>query len=119
MSDLTAERELARLSAATQARREVEGERLERLATTVDWSALTQLLLAGRVLTMLGPRILPIGGERASDEFQAELAAALERGRHQEVLLQLAGGMAVDALAGAGIRGAALKGPILGDAIYG
>ncbi len=119
MSDLTAERELARLSVGTRARREAEGERLERLAGAVDWSALTQLLLAGRVLTMLGPRILAIGGERASDEFQAELAAALERGRHQEVLLQLAGGLAMDALASAGIRAAALKGPLLGAAIYG
>jgi hypothetical protein len=119
MSDLAAERELARLSAATWARREAGAERLDRLAMTVDWSALTQLLLAGRVLTMLGPRILAIAGGQASDEFQAELAAALERGRHQEVLLQLAGGMAMDALAAAGIRSAALKGPLLGEAIYG
>lgn len=119
MSDLAAERELARLSAGTRARREADAERLNRLAETVDWPALTQLLLSGRVLTMLGPRILATGGERASDEFQAELAAALERGRHQEVLLQLAGGLAMDALAGAGIRSAALKGPLLGAAIYG
>jgi hypothetical protein len=119
VSDLAAERELARLSAGTRARREADAERLNRLAETVDWPALTQLLLSGRVLTMLGPRILATGGERASDEFQAELAAALERGRHQEVLLQLAGGLAMDALAGAGIRSAALKGPLLGAAIYG
>ena len=119
MSDLAAERELARLNAATRARRETDAERLERLVETVDWSALTQLLLAGRVLTMLGPRILALGGERASDEFQAALAAALERGRHQEVLLQLAGSLAMDALAEAGIRSAALKGPLLGEAIYG
>jgi hypothetical protein len=119
MSDLTAERELARLSAATQARREAEGERLERLAGAVDWSALTQLLLGGRALTMLGPRILAIGGDQAGDEFKTALAAALERGRHQEVLLQLAGGLAMDALASAGIRSAALKGPLLGEAIYG
>jgi hypothetical protein len=118
-SSLGAERELARLSAATRARRETEGERLEQLAATVDWSALTQLLLAGRVLTMLGPRILALGGARASDELQAALATALERGRHQEVLLQLAGGLAMDALAAAGIRSAALKGPLLGAAIYG
>lgn len=119
MGDLATERELARLSAATRARREADAERLERLAGAVDWSALTQLLLAGRVLTMLGPRILATGGERANDEFQAELAATLERGRHQEVLLQLAGGLAMDALAKAGIRSAALKGPLLGEAIYG
>jgi hypothetical protein len=119
MSDLTAERELARLSAATRARREAEGERLERLAGAVDWSALSQLLLGCRALTMLGPRILAIGGDRASDEFKTALAAALERGRHQEVLLQLAGGLAMDALAAAGIRAAVLKGPLLGGAIYG
>jgi hypothetical protein len=119
MRDLTAERELARLSAATQVRREADGERLEWLAGTVDWSALTQLLLGGRALTMLGPRILTIGGDQASDEFKTALAAALERGRHQEVLLQLAGGLAMDALARAGIRAAALKGPLLGEAIYG
>jgi Uncharacterised nucleotidyltransferase len=119
MSDLAAERELARLSTGTRARREADAERLDRLAAKVDWSALTQLLLAGRVLTMLGPRILAIAGEQASEEFQEELAAALERGRHQEVLLQLAGGLAMDALAAAGIRSAALKGPLLGEAIYG
>lgn len=119
MSDLTAERELARLSAATRARREAEGERLEWLAGAVDWSALTQLLLGSRTLTMLGPRILAIGGEQASDEFRAALSAALERGRHQEVLLQLAGGLAMNALAAAEIRAAALKGPLLGEAIYG
>jgi hypothetical protein len=119
MSDLAAERELARLSAATRARRETDGERLDRLSAAVDWSVLAQLLLSGRVLTMLGPRILAIGGERASDEFQAALAGALERGRHQEVLLQLAAGLAMDALAAGGIRSAALKGPLLGGAIYG
>ena len=118
-SDLAAERELARLSSGTRAKREADAERLERLAATVDWSALTQLLLAGRALTMLGPRILAVAGARASDEFQAELAAALERGRHQEVLLQLAGGLAMDSLAAAGIRSAALKGPLLGEAVYG
>jgi len=119
MSELVTERELARLSAGTQARREAAAERLDRLAAKVDWSALTQLLRDGRVLTMLGPRIVAIAGERAGEEFQGELAAALERGRHQEVLLQLAGGLAMDALAAAGIRSAALKGPLLGEAIYG
>jgi putative nucleotidyltransferase-like protein len=119
MSDLAAERELARLSTGTRARREANAERLARLAAKVDWSALTQLLLAGRVLTMLGPRILAIAGERASERFQEKLAAALERGRHQEVLLQLAAGLAMDALGATGIRSAALKGPLLGEAIYG
>jgi hypothetical protein len=118
-TDFAAERELARLSAATQARRRAESERLDQLVRAVDWPALTQLLRDGRTLTMLGPRILATGGELASDEFQAALASALEAGRHQEVLLQLAGSLAMDALAEAGIRSAVLKGPLLGEAIYG
>jgi hypothetical protein len=116
---LAAEREIALLSAGTAARRLAGADRFERLAATVDWSALTQLLQAGRVLPLLGPRILAACGERASNEFQAALAAALESGRHQEVLLQLAGARTMDALAGAGIRATALKGPLLGEAIYG
>lgn len=119
MSDLVVERELALLSATTRAKREAEGERIEWLAGAVDWSALTQLLINSRALTMLGPHILELGGERASEGFQAALASALEAGRHQEVLLQLAGGLAMDALSAAGIRCSALKGPLLGEAIYG
>ncbi len=116
--EFAAEREMALLSAGTEARREASGERLDRLAEIVDWSRLAQLLAGGRVLGVLGPRIAAIAGGRAGSEFKAALAASLESGRHQEVLLQLAGARAMDAFAGAGIRVAALKGPLLGEAIY-
>lgn len=116
--EFATEREMALLSAATEARREATSERLGRLAEIVDWSKLARLLAAGRVLGVLGPRIAAIAGERAGEEFKAALAAALESGRHQEVLLQMAGARAMDAFAGAGIRVAALKGPLLGEAIY-
>jgi hypothetical protein len=116
--EFAAEREMALLSAGTEARRAASGERLDRLAEIVDWSRLAQLLSTGRVLGVLGPRIAALAGGRAGDEFKAALAASLESGRHQEVLLQMAGAQAMDALASAGIRVAALKGPLLGEAIY-
>jgi hypothetical protein len=116
--EFAVERELALLSTGTEARREADGERLDRLAEIVDWGRLAQLLAAGRALGVLGPRIVAIAGERTGDEFKAALAAALESGRHQEVLLQMAGARAVDALTDAGIRVAVLKGPLLGEAIY-
>jgi hypothetical protein len=58
-------------------------------------------------------------GPDAEDEFDAAVRDALSAGRRQAVLLQAVGARVTDALADAGIRCALLKGPQLGEAIFG
>jgi hypothetical protein len=119
MPDSKAERQLILLSAGTARRREAERERAARLGGEVDWSQLTATLYARRLLSLLGPRLAELVGEAANDEFTAAVARAREAGRRQGQLLQLLTLRVLELLAEAGIRAAPLKGPLLGEAIYG
>jgi hypothetical protein len=85
----------------------------------LDWSRLAETLSARRLLPTLGPRILELAEGRASDEFATLVEHAIDLGRHRGALLQLISTRAMAALANAGIRSTPLKGPILGEAIYG
>ncbi len=115
-----AERKLILLSAATAARREALRERIARpAAAKVDWAHLAEALHVRRLLPVLGPRVLGLAGESASDEFAATVEQALEAGRRQAALLQLVSLRAGAALAAAGIRSSPLKGPQLSEAIHG
>ncbi len=114
-----AERRLILLSAGTRARRQAMREQALLLADTVDWSRLAQMLRRRRLLTVLGPRITALAGERCGDGFAATVEEALAAGRRQGALLALISMRVMAALHDAGIRASPLKGPLLGELIYG
>jgi hypothetical protein len=119
MSSFGAERQLILLSAGTAARRRAMSERAERLTADVDWPRLAETLRLRKLLPTLGPRILEFADGRAGDDFAAAVEQALEAGRRQGAFLQLISLRVIAMLADAGIRCAPLKGPLLGEAIYG
>lgn len=114
----TAELELARLCTGTAARRGAAAARLQRLGATVDWSAMTALLQANRLLPLLGPRLLALPETEPGEEFDAAVAESLTAGRHQAALLQMVADLVVDELGRGGIAATPLKGPSLSEAIY-
>jgi hypothetical protein len=89
------------------------------LIVDVDWPRLTDTLLLRRLLPTLGPRIVALAQGRASEEFRTTVDQAIEAGRRHGAFLQLVSLRAIAMLADVGIRSAPLKGPILGEAIYG
>jgi Uncharacterised nucleotidyltransferase len=119
MSDLQAERELILLSAGVEARRRQTRARARRLLVAVDLGRLAEALRARRLLPSLGPRIVELEAGEGLDAFAATVDEAIAAGRRQSALLQLISQRATAALADAGIRSAALKGPQLAEAIYG
>ncbi len=119
MASSHAEQQLILLSAGTAARRRAMGERAERLVADVDWPRLAETLRLRRLLPTLGPRIVELAQGRASDDFGATVEQAITAGRRHGAFLQLVSLRAIAMLADAGIRSVALKGPLLGEAIYG
>ena len=119
MSAPQAERQLILLSAGTAGRRRAIAPQAERLAAVVDWRHLLETLRHRRLLTILGPRILELAGERADENFVEELDLAIASGRRQGALLQLVALRVMNALTEAGICSSPLKGPMLGETIYG
>jgi Uncharacterised nucleotidyltransferase len=113
------ERQLILCSAGTLARRRAEAARADRLIAHVDWPRLAETLRARRLLATLGPRVLELSDGRASDGFRAAVDEAIDAGRRHGALLQLISLRAIAMLGDAGIRSIALKGPLLGEAIYG
>ncbi len=111
--------ELARLCAGTDERRRQARGRIEELVASVSWQQLTGLLLASRLLPSLGPRLLEESGGHADGEFRETLARALAAARHQDALLALSAARVSASLSAAGLRVAPLKGPQLGEAIFG
>jgi len=114
-----AERQLILLSAGTAARRQAMGNQARRLMVEVDWSRLAEMLRSRRLLPTLGPRILELAEDQASDDFAAAVEQALGTVRRHAIFLQLVSLRVMTALADAGIRCTSLKGPLLGEAIYG
>ncbi len=94
-------------------------EHARRLMLDVEWSRLTETLRWRKLLPVLGPRIQELAQGSASSEFLAAVEQALEAGRRQGSFLQLVCQRVMAMLDGAGIRSAPLKGPQLGEAIYG
>lgn len=119
MTSTQAERQLVLLSAGTAARRRDMRERAGRLVAGVDWPRLGDTLRLRKLLPTLGPRIVELAGGRADDGFAAEVEQAIAAGRRQGAFLQLISQRLMAALADAGIPSSALKGPLLGEAIYG
>jgi hypothetical protein len=114
-----AERQLILLSAGVAARRRAMHARAVQLLGDVSWSRLAHTLYWRRLLPTLGPRILELAGDRASDDFAAAVEQALETGRRQSVFLQFTAMRVMDLLTDAGIRCSPLKGPLMGEALYG
>jgi hypothetical protein len=119
MDSSQAERQLILLSAGTTARRHAMGERAERLTAEIDWQRLAETLRLRKLLTTLGPRIVELARGRASEDFAAAVEQATATGRRHGAFLQLMSLRVISMLADAGVRSAALKGPLLGEAIYG
>jgi Uncharacterised nucleotidyltransferase len=119
MSEHRAAREVILLSAGTEARRKALRAQSLRLMPDVNWSSLAEILHARRLLPVLGPRILELSKGAASEDFAAAVSRALEAGRRQGAFLQLICLRVMTVLADAGIRSSPLKGPLLGEAIYG
>lgn len=119
MARFQAEQQLILLSAGTAARRRATAERARRLAADVDWSRLAETLRQRRLLAMLGPRIVELAKDSAEDDFVAAVDLAVEAGRRHGAFLQLVSLRAIAMLGDAGIRSVALKGPLMGEALYG
>jgi hypothetical protein len=119
MASAQAERRLILLSAGTAARRRAMHELAGRLTGDVDWPGLAETLRTRRLLPTLGPRILELAEGRAGDGFAAAVESAIDAGRRHGAFLQLVSLRISAMLADAGIRCRALKGPLLGEAIYG
>jgi Uncharacterised nucleotidyltransferase len=119
MSSLQAERQVILLSAGTAARRQAMREQVGGLIAELDWPQLAEMLRSRKLLPVLGPRIVELARGRASDDFVAAVAEAIESGRRQGAFLQLISLRLIAALADADIRSTPLKGPLLGEAIYG
>jgi hypothetical protein len=94
-------------------------DRAKLLAVNVEWPRLAEALRVRRLLPTLGPRIIELAQGRASDDFEAIVEKAITAGRRHGAFLQLVSLRAIAMLADAGIRSIALKGPLLGEAIYG
>jgi hypothetical protein len=67
----------------------------------------------------LGPRILELAEERADDDFAPAVQQAVDEGRRHGAFLQLVSLRISAMLDDAEIRSTPLKGPLLGEAIYG
>jgi hypothetical protein len=113
------ERQLILLSAGTAARRLARCDQARQLAVEVDWSRLAPALRLRRLLSVLGPRIIELSDGEADEDFAVAVEQALQAGRRQGAFFQLVSLRLIAALAQAGIPASALKGPLLGEALYG
>jgi hypothetical protein len=114
-----AERKVILLSAGTRARRAAMRDQARPLMSELDWRTLADTLRGRKLLTVLGPRILDLAEGSADDDFSAAVAGGLETGRRQGAFLQLVALRIMAMLRDAGIRSTPLKGPLLGEALYG
>jgi Uncharacterised nucleotidyltransferase len=114
-----AEDQIVLASAGTSVRRQAARRQASQLAGALDWHALAEKLRARRLLPTLGPRIVELTHGQASEDFTAAVRRSIDAGRLQAAPLVLVSKRVTAALADAGISSTALKGPLLGEAIYG
>jgi Uncharacterised nucleotidyltransferase len=114
-----AERQILLISASVEAFREGIGGDFRKLLAEVNWHRLAEMLRRRKLLPILGPRIIALGAGAVPEEFAAGVAQALEVGRRQGTFIQLVTLRVMAMLADAGIRSTPLKGPLLGEMIYG
>ncbi|HEX4436213.1 MAG TPA: nucleotidyltransferase family protein [Solirubrobacteraceae bacterium] len=111
------EQQLIRLCAGTALRRREMAAEGARLVEMISWQRLTATLYQRRLLATLGPRLIEFGG--ANDGFREAVDQAISTGRRHGAFLQLVSLRAIAMLAEVGISATVLKGPLLGEAIYG
>jgi Uncharacterised nucleotidyltransferase len=116
---LPPELRLATLCAGTAETRAASRDAARELTETVDWGALAGALRERRLLALLGERILELAADRAPDRFADATQRAISEGQRQDAFLQLVSIQLMAALDTAGIPSLALKGALLGEAIYG
>jgi hypothetical protein len=114
-----AERQLIVLSAGTAARRAELARQAQHLASEVSWAQLAATLSARNLLTVLGPRMLRLADAQGADAFSEQVRSATIARRRQSTFLGLLASRLVSLLSDAGIRCTRLKGPELGERIYG
>lgn len=117
------EHRLTLLLAATAERRAQAGAEIAALAAAADPHALAEVLAAQRLLPLLGGRLLAAAGAPSAtagwEAFAARVAAATDAARAHAQAHELITAMALGALAQAGVRGLALKGPRLARRAHG
>lgn len=113
------ERQIVLFSAGTAARRNRQRAEMETLVEGIDWSRLGEALWLRGLIPSLGPRIVELAAGRVNDGFTALVERTIEAGRRQSVFLQLFTRRVIATLAAAGIRSAPLKGPLMGELLYG
>lgn len=119
MQSASPQEQIVLLSAATAERRVAGATRLAGLAEGLDWAALAELLQTRRLLPTLGPRIVELMPERASEQFKRSVRQSVETARRHGLLMTMLAERALRLLADAGIRATALKGPWLAQRLYG
>jgi len=112
------EHRLALALVATRARREATCSVISALASRTDFVALETLLRAQGMLSLVGRRLLELT-DSAPDIFVERVHDYDREAQHQCLQQQLITIRLTAALADAGIRALALKGPLLGERIYG
>jgi hypothetical protein len=116
---LALEDQIVLASAGTSSRRQAARKWARQLVGALDWQALADKLRARRLLPTLGPRVVELAQGQASEDFIATVARSIDAGRLHAAALMLVSKRITAALAEAGISSTALKGPLLGEAIYG
>jgi hypothetical protein len=106
-------------AAGTAARRRASAAAAREAARAADWPKLARLLGERRLLATLGPRLIELAGDASSRQFATAVASAVAETRRQAALVHLVGEQVRERLAAAGIRSSVLKGPELGERIYG
>jgi len=119
MATADPQEQLVLISAATAHRRAAAAARVRALASVVEWASLAELLQARRLLPTLGPRIVELAPEQASDEFKQAVQRSLGTAHRHGSLLKMLAERALRLLTEAGIHATALKGPRLAERLYG
>ena len=110
---------LIAISAGTNAAREAARPEAEDLLDRVQWPSLARRLEQRRLLPLLGERLIALAGSRAPDSFVEATHQAIGECAERDRWLALISVRLIDVLRDAGISAVALKGPILGRALYG
>lgn len=110
---------LVLLSAGTAESIEQRRDRLCSLSHVVDWERLGEVLRRGRLLTLLGPRLIDLAPPDAVDGLTAAVQKALQETRRHAGLQQAIADRVRERLTEAGIRSTQLKGPALSERLYG
>lgn len=112
------ERQLALALVGTQARRERCRARIDELASQVSFSVLEAFLLEQGMLALVGRRLLDVT-DAVPESFAKRVEEYSASAQRQGVTQQMLTIRMTAALADAGVRALALKGPLLGERIYG